>query len=456
MRRHLALLLTCAVIVAACATGTEPTTGPLPTAPTTTATAAPTPTASATTMPTAPAATPSVDLRVSGWREDIARLVPGMDLLHPNLTHGVSRAELDGAALQLAARAGSATDDELMVGVLGIVALVSKSGCDGHTGAYIWGSGTYPVDSLPLRLWLFDDGVYVVDALDPYRDMIGARITTIGGHATDEVIAAVTPLVAHDNAATIRLLMPRFLLIPQVLRGLGLIGGGSVGVGLATAQGSVERVVEPISMADYNAWAGPYGLFLPTDPALLYLSRTTEPLWWQTLDGGRTLYVQYNRVDFIPADQVATLRGDLAEPTIRRVVVDVRHNYGGELRALDPIVDTFRGAGLDAGRLFVITGRNTFSAASMFTARMVEDPGALVVGEPMGGCPTFYANTDDLLLPYSGIHVSVATTFEVGVSETDTRLTIEPDIAAPLSAAQWAAGIDPALEAIANLSGAPR
>ena len=45
--------------------------------------------------------------------------------------------------------------------------MVSADGCDAHTGAYVWGNGTYPLDSMPLRLWLFDEGVYIVDALPP-------------------------------------------------------------------------------------------------------------------------------------------------------------------------------------------------------------------------------------------------------------------------------------------------
>jgi hypothetical protein len=69
----------------------------------------------------------------------------------------------------------------------------------------------------------------------------------------------------------------------------------------------------------------------------------------------------------------------------------------------------------------------------------------------MGGCPTFWADVEPLDLPYSGIQVSVPTTLEVGTDPEDTRLTIEPDIPAALSPEAWAAGRDPALEAIAAL-----
>ena len=72
----------------------------------------------------------------------------------------------------------------------------------------------------------------------------------------------------------------------------------------------------------------------------------------------------------------------------------------------------------------------------------------MIVGEPMGGCPTLYGDSEDVTLPWSGITVSVATELTVGVDPDDPRQTINPDVAAELTSAEWAAGRDPALEAI--------
>jgi len=405
----------------------------------------------ASTSPTVSPA-PSVD-RVTGWRSDLEELIPGMDRIHPKLDHGTPMADLQAAVVHLEARVPTATDDELMVGLLGIVAMVSAAGCDAHTGAYIWGEGSgYPVDSLPLRLWWFDEGLYVVDALDPYRDLIGARIDTIEGHPTAVVTAAIQPLVPRDNATTVRLLMPRFVLVPQVLRGLGLADAGPVDLDTVGGDGQPRHTsVNPISMAAYNGWAGPYGLHLPRQANVPYLSRLDDLLWWQPLpDDPSTLFVQYSRVEAIPSTQVAALTAALADPAVDRVVLDIRHNYGGEVSALGPVLSLFQGwAAAHPGRLVLVTGRNTFSAASLLAARLAAPGNIVVAGEPMGGCPTAYGDSSDLRLPYSGIVVSVAGSLEVGVAADDRRTTIEPDLAAPLTAADWAAGLDPVLAALA-------
>ena len=63
----------------------------------------------------------------------------------------------------------------------------------------------------------------------------------------------------------------------------------------------------------------------------------------------------------------------------------------------------------------------------------------------MGGCPTAYGDAEELTLPYSGIVVDVADLLEVGVAADDARETIEPDLAAPLTLADWIHGTDPAV-----------
>jgi len=401
--------------------------------------------ASAIAAPSAaasPSATAVVD-RVSGWRADISALIPGMAKLHPNITHSATRAQLDDAAASLAARVPTLSDDEVLVGLMRIVAMVTAAGCDGHTGLYVWGEGTYPVESLPLRLWSFTEGVYVIDALPPFASLIGTRIDAIGGHPMSEVLAGIAPLVPRDNDTTVQLLLPRYLVIPQVLRGLGLSGAGAP---VLTVAGR-DVTVTPIPMDAYNAWAGRYGLFLPADRGVLYLSRMDDVLWWSELDGGSLLYVQYNRADYLSQSTFADLRTALAGRD--KVIVDLRLNYGGEIPSVAPLLAALQDPAVSRpGHLFVITGRNTFSAASMLLAQLQATTSAIIVGEPMGGCPNPNGNARPLTLPYGGLVVEVGTKQEATISADDHRLQIPPTLPARLTPAAWLAKQDPALDAI--------
>ncbi len=413
-----------------------------------------TPGRSASDLPS-PSVAPSVALdpaatRVAGWTNDLASLLPAMAAIHPDLFHGTSKAALEAAVEALQATVPTATDDELMVGVARIAATVSAQGRDGHTGLFVWGTGSYPVSSLPLRLWSFSDGLFIVDALPPYEPLIGGRIGSIAGRPISEVLAAIEPIVPRDNPATVTLVTPRYLLIPEVLHGLGLLdAAGPVELDLVDGTGSQATVsVEPVSMADYNAWAGPYGLHLPSRAGTLALSRADERLWSTVLDDSDALYVQYNRVELPTLDGIKTVKAAMARPDVQRVVLDLRQNYGGELDADRPLRDVLIQYGqAHPGRLFVLTGRNTFSAASLMVNALVDGSGARVVGEPMAGATAFWGDDRTVALPYSKLAVLVADSTYNDPSTATDPLILEPSIAAPMASTDYFADRDPALEA---------
>jgi hypothetical protein len=397
--------------------------------------------------------TGAVTDRIAGWQSDLDALLPAMDALHPDLGHGTSIAELERAVAELRDRAPTSSDDELLVALCRVVALVSAGGRDAHTGLYPWNPGsTYPVRSLPLRLWDFPEGLTVVDALPPYEDLVGARIVAIGGHPVADVVAALDPLVPRDNAQTVRLLTPRFLLIPEILHGLDVIDVAGP-VEIDVLDGVVRRLVrvEPVPMAEYNDWAGPYGLHLPGDAGVAYLARMDEALWWEVVDGA-TLFVQYNAVASVGATDIAAIRTAAADAAITRVVVDIRHNTGGEVSALRSMVSLFDDPSIDQpGRLFLLGGRNSFSAATMFAAQLEERTAVTIVGEPLGGAPNFWGNPRDVTLARSGLVVGVSTLYEQATAVDDDRLAIDIDEPVDLTADDWARGADPALDAILDM-----
>ena len=387
--------------------------------------------------------------RDAGWTADLEGLLPAMEAMHPDLYHGTPKAQLEADVATLTQSIPTASDDELMVGLLKIVARVSAAGRDGHTGAFIWGKGRYPVHSLPLRLWSFTDGLYVVGALPPYEGLVGSRVDSVAGHPTADVVEALDPLIPRDNPTTVALLTPRYLLIPEVLHGLGLVDQvGPIQLGLTDRSGAASTAaIEPVAMGAYNAWAGAYGLHLPPIPRVRYLMRSEEPLWHELLNEA-TLYVQYNRVDRLAPSRFDEITSAAAQPGVSTVILDLRHNYGGESNGYAPLLALLTAPPVSGKDLYVITGRNTFSAASLLAAELDQQTDALFVGEPMGGSPNLYGNSRDITLRHSGLVVSVATEYFERSRPGDPRLTIAPDIPAPLSSIDYFAGRDPALEEI--------
>jgi hypothetical protein len=75
----------------------------------------------------------------------------------------------------------------------------------------------------PLRLYIFADGVLVIDANPPYEDAIGKRVVQIGGMDIEAINELIHHLMTHDNAT--KLLHKRTLhyVVPEILHTLGII-----------------------------------------------------------------------------------------------------------------------------------------------------------------------------------------------------------------------------------------
>jgi hypothetical protein len=88
----------------------------------------------------------------------------------------------------------------------------------------------------------------------------------------------------------------------------------------------------------------------------------------------------------------------------------------------------------------------TFSAAGNLAADIDRSTRARFFGEPTGGSPNNYGDGQEIQLPALGITVFTATQWVI-VDPSETRLSIDPDVPVPLTAADYFAGRDPVLAA---------
>jgi hypothetical protein len=99
-------------------------------------------------------------------------------------------------------------------------------------------------------------------------------------------------------------------------------------------------------------------------------------------------------------------------------------------------------------RIFVITDGGTFSAAQNFVNRMERWTNAVFVGEPAGSRLNFVGETSEVILPYSGLRLSISNRYWQDSDPGDDRPWVYPDVPAPVTGADYFANRDPALQAI--------
>jgi hypothetical protein len=362
---------------------------------------------------------------------DLDHLAEQIVALHPDPYHHVDQAELDR-------RAGEdpADPDELLVAAM---RLANLGPGDGHAGVYPWAQEQ--LEAWPLHLYEFPDGIRVVAGEGAPE---GARLVSVGGAPIEEVADALRPLVPHDTEWTVRSRLPAYLVFPAVLRGLGF-APEELTWELPDGRSETSPPPETVPASDLRELLG---LFQDQVPPTLPYDRGR--LFWSERRGDAA-YVRWNQVQSRDAgtritDLGEALVDDVASGRVMRVVIDARHNPGGEDGAAKGLEDAVREIERTRpGTVRFLVGRGTFSAATLLINRVVADLGIALVGEPTGGSSRSFADARVVELPGSGIRAYVSTRlYEVGDAVFDP---LEPDMPVEMTWDDWAAGRDPALAA---------
>ena len=410
----------------------------------------------------APQATPSPALSAEQWRADLRVMAQEMERRHKNLYHAVSRERFAAAVADLDARIPSLQRNQILVGMMRIAAMVG----DGHTNVSPLKDTKFGFRSLPLKLYLFDDGVHVRAAAPAYAALVGAKITAIGGVPVDEAIRRAAEISPHDNEITPKLYVPVYLGMPDILHALGMSATRDSAV-LTLVRGSRSWTAAVPAGAVEPSWPSDTDISLVT-PAGWADSRTTPqpPLWLQApldyhrlvdLAGQRALYAQLNMVTGIDGESLddfgANIRARAEATNPRAVILDVRLNRGGNMDLRFRFIrELIRTEDADT-RLFVLTGRGSFSATQSILDDLNRYTDAALVGEPASSKPNSFGDSYRIVLPNSGITVRTSIRWHQ-IDDSDDPWT-PMDVAAPLTFADYAAGRDPALEAALHFTPAP-
>jgi len=381
--------------------------------------------------------------RVAGWRLDLEHFLQEVKRLHYLYRHRQLPPELTRAADALRGRIPELSNEAILIELMRLAAMLG----DGHT--QIYPVGRLPqMPQLPLRFYLFSDGLYVIDA--DRKDLIGRRVVRFGEVDAAEMLRRVEPLFGRDNEIAVRVLGPLLLAFPEILKHLG----GTNRLALA------DNEVLTIEPSTVSARFGPPPKLMPSPltmvPAPLYLRKVSDAYWFERLPDRKTIYFQFNQVMDKPDELLSAfaerLRRSLQEQDTANLIIDVRHNNGGNAGLLMPLLrvlvafDTAQ----PGARLFVITSRYTYSAAQIFINNVQRWTRAIFVGEPSGSSPNFVGEDTELLLPFSGVRGSISSRYHQS-DGLDQRKWIAPRIPAELSSSDYFANLDPALDAILRL-----
>jgi len=402
--------------------------------------------------------------RAEQWRIDLDFLDRRVRQTHIAPFRRVSEAEWSHDLARLMARADTASDADMAAGLM---ALMARLG-DGHSFAFtpngddIFGVVTTPafMSSLPVHLYWFGDELRVIGAAQPYRDLIGSRVIEIGTLSTHAAATRMRAVTATDNEMGHLWIGPSLMATPELLVARGIAESArSIAFTLETERGErFRRDIRSQPSAGANfARLAVVAEYRGGEPdraqSALHLRHALEPFAMEYLSRDDILFVQINTVGDSASEPFGAFAGrvsaEIGRLSPRAVVLDLRHNSGGDSTLNPALVTALAASPANApGRLYVIIGRRTFSAAVNLTSDLMASTDAILVGEPTGSSPNFVGETNGILLPNTGMVLSASSRMHLGKLSDARDIWWAPDIAAPPDWESYRQGRDPALEAI--------
>ena len=394
--------------------------------------------------------------RDEGLRFDLATLVSEVKRMHYLYRVQPLPKSFENGVQALDERIPKLSDAQVLLAMQRLLAGLG----DGHTTLYPVSERSGPWPMLPLRTYLFADGLFVVDA--DSAALVGRKVVAVEGTKADDAIAQLAPLVPKDNEQGVRWMGPTFLAMPDALVEAGIAPSAArVTFELEDPKGTRSKVTLVPRVASHQQHVSISRLAPPPGAApARWLARAGEPYWFEPIGDSSIVYLQFNQVTNGKErlrDFAARLNAwvDARDPS--DLVVDVRHNNGGNGN-LNPVLERalirFEN-GRPGRKLWVLTGRNTFSAAQSFINDLERLTTATFAGEPSSSSPNFIGESTSLRLPYSGAIGSVSTRFH-SFRDADERTWIAPRVPYALSHSDWLANRDPALDAVVALAHARR
>lgn len=397
---------------------------------------------------------PRSDSREDKWRADLDTLIARVWHVHFRPDAHTTRAAFTSRVEALKSRVASLSDQRITMEIQGILASLG----DGHTNAYgaIMGHGDFSSPVFPVSLYLFSDGLFVRASYGDAGPLAGCRVTTFGNLTAEEAIAKVTPYLSVDNAMGVRSLAPVALAASTTHEALGtLTANGQLTITGVKADGTTVSVtLSAMPLGDARSLPSTHMNAGAPTPAPLYQRNSEKPLWYEHLKDINAVYFKFDSVLNPPGSTLAAFLDELFafvdSSGADRLIIDVRNNGGGNNTLIRPLINHLaRRPKLTAqGRLYVVIGRETFSAAQNAANRLEAQFTPIFVGEPTGSRINFVGETTMVQLPATGFTFSCSSLYWQDGFPSDARPWIAPLLNAELSSKDYAANRDPALEAI--------
>lgn len=385
-------------------------------------------------------------------QEDLNYLSAQMRSIHPNLYSMVSKTKLDSLQGEIYNRIPNNNDSDILMDLFRFTALPN----DAHTFPFIF-FPCYNLHNLPIQVYGFEDGWYIVEAGRAYKKLIGTKILKIGSKDIEDIFETCPILLGAENNQSKLERFTYMIVIPEWLKYYGIID-------------SIDKVELTLSNSNNHIFKKrlpTYKYFPPFIWSNVSKIANNKPHvytnpredWYQftPIKDNSVLYIEYHQCDDQPgketvAEFAKNLENHINEYNYERYIIDLRSNDGGNSNVNRELIRVISNSGEinQYGKLYVLIGRRTFSAAVMFANQLQMQANPIFVGEATSQGPIFYGQPNLIELPNSKLVFGISSHRTISGLPFDDRNIIEPDLPINFTINDFLSGKDPVLNAALN------
>jgi hypothetical protein len=375
---------------------------------------------------------PSGRSRDEQWRYDLDFFARRMRQMHWNLYMKTTREKFLGDVEQLKADVPKLEDRQVLARLTRIVASVG----DGHTRLRLTPDDAPPPPRLPVRFYQFDDGLFITAVHPKHADesLLGARVLRVGPLAVESALEAAKPYCSVDNPMGYLSGAPRVLELTCFLEAIGAapddreasltvrkVDGSETTVTLQPSSSrpttfrlpssaptssrptrALYRRIEKRNCAESSCRIASWCTSASTACSISPIPVSRSSSRSCSNSSSRTMPNDWSST----CAPTAAATRDLVMPLIHGLVRCDRVNRDGHL--------------------FVIIGRDTFSAAVNTVSLLEQHTQATFVGEPPGSPPSFVGEGTYFTLPYHGNRVTCSSRYWQWGPSVDKRVWVAP------------------------------
>ena len=223
--------------------------------------------------------------REEAWKRDIDYLLARIKELHFNLENSVSKIDFENRTHDLKTTISESTDEQIIFKIMSLFGALGS----GHNIIIPTSPKTGALKKLPIQMYQFEDGMFIVNAKKGYEKWIGYEVKHIGNKPIDEALKLTGSINARDNDMQTIWLGPYFLSLPAILKGLHIIDDAKK-VTLNVKSPNDQKEIITLKGASWNFTGFPKLPKLKKENQPLYLSKTDDNYWSKLLTN-KTMYV---------------------------------------------------------------------------------------------------------------------------------------------------------------------